>query len=120
MGVNIPPCPLSPLPTSALFSQVPSSGSTYTSGSTAVATLKLSDIGTPWRADVRVEPKGGAQGGIKLDRVELLNNTTGGDPVMFPSGDLVSDGCNAYVGRKVGKGRRGLMQGRSPTTTMRE
>ena len=81
---------------------MPSAGATYSSSSPAVTSVKLSDIGTPWRADVRVDPKGSSQSGIRLDRVELLNNTTGGDPVLFPSGDLVSDGSNAYVSRKVG------------------
>ena len=81
--------------------QVPCSGSTYSSVSPAVFTLKLSDLGTPWRADVRVDPQGSAQKDLRLDRVELLNMTTGGDPSVFPSGGVVSEGNIAYTDRKV-------------------
>ena len=48
-----------------------------------------------------MDPQSSAQKDLRLDRVELLNTTTGGDPSVFPSGDVVSDGNIAYVYRKV-------------------
>ena len=81
--------------------QVPCSGATYSSNSPATLTVKLADVGTAYRADVRVESKSG-QGSFKLDRVELLNSDVGGDPFFFPWKNVVSVDSNAYIDRKVG------------------
>lgn len=72
----------------------------FSSKAPASATLKLSDLGTPYRADVKAVPKpGGRAKSFKLDRIELTNNTAGSDPFRFPytSKGSVGDDDIAYV-----------------------
>ena len=95
------PLPGLHLSSSPLFShQVPCEGAAYSSSAAATVTLKLSDIGAPSRADVRIEARG-RQSSIRLDRVEVLNITNGGDALMFPYKDTVSTDSSSYLYRKV-------------------
>lgn len=80
---------------------MPCEGVTYTGSAPATVTLKLSDIGTPSRADVRLEPRG-SQSSLRLDRVEALNITNGGDALVFPYKDTVSADSSSSLYRKVG------------------
>ncbi len=80
--------------------KVPCEGSSYTSSTPAKVTVKLSDIGTPYRVDVRVEkPGGGGQSGLKLDRIEVVCSAIG-DNWVYPSSDTVTPDSQAYVSRK--------------------
>ena len=79
---------------------MPCEGAAYSSSAAATVTLKLSDIGAPSRADVRIEARG-RQSSIRLDRVEVLNITNGGDALMFPYKDTVSTDSSSYLYRKV-------------------